>query len=104
MSVDNAVYLLLVTSMVLANIPWIMSQRLFLFIQVATKPFWINVIEWFTYFMLMGVISYLLEEKVMGHVKTQEWEFYAINLFMFAIFSFPGFIYRYNLKRFIKTQ
>ena len=104
MTVDNAVYLIIITSMVLANIPWILSNRLFMFINVKSKPFFINLIEWFSYFILMGEISYLLEQKVMGHVKTQEWEFYAINLFMFAIFSFPGFIYRYNLKSFIKTE
>ena len=104
MSVENAVYLLLITSMVLANIPWILSNRLFIFISVETKSFLVNSIEWFSYFMLMGVISYFLEQKVMGHVKTQEWEFYAINLFMFAIFSFPGVIYQYNLKSFIKTS
>jgi len=37
----------------------------------------------------------------MGVVKEQEWEFYAVAIFMFAIFSFPGFIYRYNLKAFL---
>ena len=104
MSVDNAVNLLLITSIVLANIPWILGQRLFIFIKVAEKSFWVNLIEWSTYFMLMAIISYQLEQKVMGHVKTQEWEFYAINLFMFAIFSFPGFIYRYNLRSFTKLS
>lgn len=104
MSVDNAVNLLLITSIVLANIPWILGQRLFIFIKVAEKSFWVNLIEWSTYFMLMAIISYHLEQKVMGHVKTQEWEFYTINLFMFAIFSFPGFIYRYNLRSFIKLS
>jgi hypothetical protein len=103
MSVENAVYLLLITSIVLANVPWILSNRLFMFIRIPTKSFWTNLIEWFSYFMFMGLISYLLEQKVMGHVKSQEWEFFAINLFMFAIFSFPGFIYRYNLKNFIKN-
>jgi len=105
-SLDNAVYLLLVTSIVLANIPWILANRLFVFIPIVVeaKTFLVNIFEWFSYFILMGVISYFLEQKVMGHVKDQEWEFYAINLFMFAIFSFPGVIYRYNFKSFIKTS
>lgn len=104
MTVDNAVTLLLITSIVLANVPWILSNKIFMFITVKTKSIWTNLAEWFIYFILMGFISFLLEEKVMGHVKEQEWEFYVINLFMFAIFSFPGFIYRYNLRSFLENK
>lgn len=102
MSVDSAVWLLLTTAIVLANIPWIFENRLFVFLVVKVKSFWINLAEWFLYFILMGIISFLLELKVMGHVKEQEWEFYVVGLFMFMIFSFPGFIYRYNLKSYLK--
>ncbi len=101
MSVEFAVNLLLITAIVLANVPWLLSNRVFIFVTVNTKSIWVGLIEWFSYFILMGLISTLLEEKVMGHVKEQGWEFYTINLFMFAIFSFPGFIYRYNLKAFL---
>lgn len=101
MSVDQAVWLLLTTAIVLANIPWIFENRLFIFLTVKVKSIWVNFIEWFLYFIVIGFFSYMLEMKVMGHVKEQDWEFYAVTFFMFMIFSFPGFIYRYNLKNFL---
>jgi len=104
MSVDQAVWLLLVTAMILANIPWILSNRLFIFKKVATKSFVMNFLEWLLYFILTGIFAYLLENKSMGHVQPQDWEFYAITFFMFMIFAFPGFIYRYGLKSFIKKK
>jgi hypothetical protein len=102
MDVNQAVWLLLVTAIVLANIPFILSNRLFLFIKVPHKTVLVNLIEWFFYFVITGVFAYLLEQKSMGHVAPQDWEFYAVTFFMFMIFAFPGFIYRYNLKNFLK--
>lgn len=102
MDQQSAVWLLLVTAIVLANLPFIMGNRLFLVIKVEAKSFIVHVIEWLTYFGVTGIFAYLLEQKTMGHVAPQEWEFYTIVLFMFMIFAFPGFIYRYNLKGFLK--
>jgi len=104
MNVDQAVWLLLVTAMILANIPWILSNRLFMFIKVPNKSFIMNLLEWFLYFILTGIFAHLLESKSMGHTQPQDWEFYAITLFMFMIFAFPGFIYCYNLKVFLKKK
>ena len=102
MDQNSAVWLLLVTALVLANLPFIMSNRLFLMIKVESKSFIVNMIEWLAYFGVTGVFAYLLEKKVMGHVAPQEWEFYTIVFFMFMIFAFPGFIYRYNLKNYLR--
>jgi len=102
MDINQAVWLLLVTAIVLANIPFILSNRLFVFIKVPEKSIWINLLEWFLYFIVTGFFAYMLENKSMGHVSQQSWEFYTITLFMFMIFAFPGFIYRYNLRQFIK--
>lgn len=104
MDLTQAVWLLLITAIVLANIPFILSNRLFLFIKVPHKSIVVNLIEWFVYFFITGLFAYLLENKSMGHVSPQTWEFYTITLFMFIIFAFPGFIYRYNLKKFLKQN
>lgn len=104
MSVENAVYLLLFTSLILANIPWFSSTKIFIFFTIKQKSFVLSVVEWSGYLLLMGGISYLLELRVMGHVKEQDWEFYGVTILMFAIFAFPGFIYRYNLRKFIKRS
>ena len=101
MTLDLAVWVLLVTAIVLANIPWIFTNKVFVVLLLPKKTFWINFAEWLLYFMLTGLLAYLLESKAMGVVKEQEWEFYAITFFMFVIFSFPGFIYRYSLKSFL---
>jgi len=104
MDINQAVWLLLLTALVLANIPFIMGNRLFLMIKVAHKSFVVNMIEWFVYFLVMGLFAYLLEKKAMGTVAPQDWEFYAVVFFMFMIFAFPGFIYRYNLKQYLKKS
>ncbi|WP_127470583.1 DUF2818 family protein [Thiomicrorhabdus aquaedulcis] len=104
MDINQSVWLLLFTAIVLANIPFLMANRLFLVIKVPHKSIVINLIEWFTYFVITGLFAYLLEQKSMGHVASQGWEFYTITLFMFMIFAFPGFIYRYNLKSFLKKH
>lgn len=102
MSVDQAVWILLLLAIVLANVPWILSNRLFVVISLAKpKAIWLNLVEWLVYLVIVGLIGTLLEYTTMGNIEAQQWEFYVINLFMFIIFSFPGFIYRYNLKMFL---
>jgi len=104
MNLELAVNILLITAIVLANIPFIIKDKLFLLVPVSNKSIWLTLIEWFIYYFLMGVFAYLLELKAMGNVHPQGWEFYTVTLFMFMIFAFPGFIYRYNLARFISRH
>lgn len=104
MSLDQAVWILLLTAIVLANIPWILANRLFIAIPVNHKPFWLGLIEWAVYFALVGGLAVWLEYATMGNIAPQQWEFYATNLFLFMIFAFPGFIYRYNLKMYLDKR
>lgn len=104
MSLEQAVWVLLVSALVFANIPWITGNRLFVFIKLTAKPFWIGLFEWLAYFALMAGFATWLEYFVMGNLAEQEWEFYATNLFLFVIFAFPGFIYRYNLLAFFALR
>lgn len=104
MDMNQAVWLLLVTAIVLSNIPFILSNRLFIFLKVPDKSVIITAGEWFLYFIITGFFAYMLENKSMGHVAPQDWEFYTVTFFMFMIFAFPGFVYRYNLKQFIKKN
>lgn len=105
MSLDQAVWVLLVTAIVFANIPWILTNRLFIVKPLkADKTIWLGAVEWFAYFILLGALSFLLEYTAMGNIASQEWEFYIVNLFLFMIFAFPGFIYRYNLKMYLDKR
>lgn len=45
-------------------------------------------------YLITLAIAYLVERLVMGQVWPQGWEFYSINLCVFLVLSFPGFIYR----------
>ena len=102
MSVDQAVWILMFLAIVLANLPWILSNRLFIVVSLAKpKTIWLNLVEWLAYLVIIGLIGIWLEYITMGNIASQQWEFYVINLFLFMIFSFPGFIYRYNLKMFL---
>lgn len=101
MSLDQSVWLLLVTAIVLANIPWLLQNKILIFVAAPKKSFILGFAEWFLYFIVTGILAYLLEMKTMGNVAEQGWEFFTIVLFMFVIFAFPGFIYRYNLKSYL---
>lgn len=102
MSLDQAVWVLLFIAIVLANIPWVLSNKLFVFVPLSkAKSIWLGFAEWFVYFLVVGAIATAFEQRTMGNIESQEWEFYVINLFLFSIFAFPGFIYRYNLKMFL---
>ncbi len=102
MNQNIAIYLLIATAFVLANLPWLFERRLFLFIDLKRiKPFWLGLVEWGVYFSLSVLFGYLLEKRVMGTVSPQDWEFWVTVFFMFMIFAFPGFIYRYNFRRYL---
>ncbi len=101
MSVDQSVWLLLLTAIILANIPGFFPNRVLIFIRAENKSVIVYLAELFLYFILMGILAYLLENRVMGSVASQDWEFYVVTLVMFTVFAFPGFIYKFNLKSYL---
>lgn len=103
MSLDFAVWVLIFTAIVFSNIPWLFSGKLFLFLPKANKSVFITLVEWLCNYLFIAGLAYFLENNTLGNVQQQGWEFYAVTFFMFVIFAFPGFIYRFNLKMFLKT-
>jgi hypothetical protein len=96
--------LLIVLSIIAANLPWL-SERLFLFLDVEQgKRFWHRFLEWFVLYLIMGGIAVGLEIKTNGTVHTQDWEFYVVTLCLFLIFALPGFIYRHDLLHHLHRQ
>lgn len=103
MSIDLAINLLIITAIILANLPWIMARHLFLFFSLKKeKPFLLALFEMSVYFLITVLLGYLLEGKTMGNHTAQGWEFWTTVTFLFIIFAFPGFIYRYNLRKFFR--
>jgi len=93
-------WFLILLAALAANLPFI-NERLFVFITLRTfftKPVWLRLIELLVFYALIGGIANMLEARI-GNVYVQGGEFYAVTLFLFAVLSYPGFVYRYLRKR-----
>lgn len=89
--------LILVISFIAANLPWV-SEKFFFFFSTPTgseKKVWMRLLEWFVLGVLALIFSIGLEQKTLGDIHSQEWEFYAIFASLFVVFAFPSFIYRH---------
>jgi hypothetical protein len=49
-------------------------------------------------YVVVGAFALWLEHRE-GRIYPQNWEFYAITGAMFLTFAFPGFVYRYLMRR-----
>jgi hypothetical protein len=48
--------------------------------------------------LLIGALGIVFERWI-GNVFAQRWEFYAITFSLFVVMAFPGFVFRYLLRR-----
>jgi hypothetical protein len=58
----------------------------------------LRLLELLVLYGVVGLLGAALEQHA-GQVAPQGWEFFAITFALFLTFAFPGFIYRYLLKR-----
>lgn len=86
-------YLIIIFSLILANIPWFSSSFL-LVIPRKTKTIGLICIELLIIYVVLGLILIAIENQVIGNVHSQDWEFYVVTFFLFVVFSFPGFIFK----------
>lgn len=99
MSVSLPVWALLIVALIAANLPWLSERILFVYPpKSGVKRVWVRLLEWLLMYFVVGLIALGLEQKLHGQPHSQDWEFYAVNLFLFLVFALPGFIYRYDLK------
>jgi len=101
MSQSIAVWLLIVLAFALANLPF-MSEKVLAMIPVksfhSVKPFWVRALELIVFYAVLGLVGWAFE-SALGNVFQQNWEFFAITATLFAVLAFPGFVFRYLLKR-----
>ncbi len=99
----DVAWLLVLLAFVLANIPWF-TERFVFFIKPASgkKKVWMCLLEIPMLYCLMGFIAIGVERKMTGEIHRQDWEFYWVSFFLFLILSVPGFIYRYQLRHYLK--
>lgn len=91
-------------AVVAANLPWLSERWLFVIARRdgRPKPFWLRLIEWGLLYGLILGIGFGFEYKASGAVHAQDWEFYPVTLCLFAVSAFPGFVYRYQLRRLLE--
>lgn len=95
--------LLLLVTVIMANLPWL-TERFLMVFAVPKKAFhrWL---ESLIYFILAGGLGLGMEYLSTGANYHQSWEFVVANVCLFIVFGLPGFIYHYDLKpRFLKTD
>jgi len=93
MNSPNLLMLLLV--ILCANLPWF-SNKLFLFIPLQSPKKHIGwcLLELLILYFVMGAVAIYAESATIGQIAPQAWEFYAVTVCLFLVFSFPGFIYK----------
>lgn len=88
---------LLFIAVLAANFPFF-TTRWFGVLQKGSKSFGIRLVELAVLYILVGGLGLLLEKNA-GQIAPQGWEFYAVTATLFLTFAFPGFVFRYLLKR-----
>lgn len=85
-------------ALVCANLPFCTERLLGIYPLAAGKSFAWRLLELLFLYALTGAVGLGLEHRA-GQISPQGWEFYAITFALFVTFAFPGFVYRYLLKR-----
>ena len=99
MSLTGSVWLVIVAAFIAANLPFINHRWLVLGpVAQSRKPLVGRLAELVLFYFVVGALALLLERRA-GQIAPQGWEFYAITGTLFVTFAFPGFIYRYLLRR-----
>ncbi len=98
MSLTLSVWFVIVVALLAANLPFF-SQRLFGVVSLsAPKSLAVRLGELVVMYFVAGGIGLLLEHRA-GQIAPQGWEFYAITASLFMTLAFPGFVWRYLVKR-----
>ena len=64
----------------------------------AVKSFFDRFLELLIGYALVGTLGFALELNL-GNAFPQGWEFYAVTLALFLVLGYPGFVWRYMMRR-----
>lgn len=98
MSQELAVWTVLICALCGANLPFLTERLLVIFRWRSEKSLAIRLLEMAFFYTLVGAIGKVLEHRA-GQIAPQGWGFYAVTAALFLTLGFPGFIYRYLLRR-----
>lgn len=98
MNTSLSSWLVIIVALLAASLPFF-TERVFGLIRLSReKTVWLRLAELIVLYFGVGALGFLLEANV-GNRFEQRWEFFAITVCLFTVFAFPGFVYRYLLKR-----
>jgi hypothetical protein len=97
MTSSIVVWLVIGLAFVAANLPFL-NQRILSIWPRTNKPLWLRLAEMLVLYFVVGAVALWFEHSE-GRIYPQGWEFYAITGAMFVTFAFPGFVYRYLMRR-----
>jgi hypothetical protein len=88
-----------VAAFIAANLPFINHRIMVVGPAIHPRKSLIaRLLELLALYLLVGGMALLLERRA-GQIAPQGWEFYAITGTLFLTLAFPGFVYRYLLRR-----
>jgi hypothetical protein len=94
-----SVWLVIGLAFLLANLPFFNERILGVVpIKSGAKTWWLRLFELVLLYFLAGAVGKAIEHS-QGQIHMQNWEFYVVTVSMFLTFAFPGFVYRYLVKR-----
>jgi len=94
-----SVWLVIGLAFVFANLPFFNERFLCVVpLKSGVKTWWVRLFELVVLYFIAGAVGKGIE-NYQGQIYGQNWEFYAITASMFLTFAFPGFVYRYLVKR-----
>jgi hypothetical protein len=94
MDQSAAVWLVLATAVIAANLPYFNERLLLVGPRQAPKSAWWRLLELALMAGLTFALGSLLEARI-GQRHAQGWEFYAAAICLFITLGFPGFVWRY---------
>ncbi|MDG9698623.1 DUF2818 family protein [Ottowia cancrivicina] len=99
MSQSASIWLLIALAALAANLPFLNQRRLAVWpAPSGRKSLGLRLLELVFWYFVTGGIGKALEAHA-GQIHSQDWEFYAVTAALFLTLAFPGFVYRYLLKR-----
>lgn len=98
MNTSGAVWLVILVALVAANLPFVNNRWLAVGPRSADKAWWQRLFELVVFYLLVGGMGLALEQH-QGQIYPQGWAFYATTGALFLTLAFPGFVWRFLLRR-----
>jgi hypothetical protein len=98
MNTSGAVWLVVLLALVAANLPFVNNRWLAVWPRATEKTWWQRLFELLVFYLLVGGVGLALEQH-QGQIYPQGWAFYATTGALFLTLAFPGFVWRYLMRR-----